>query len=89
MLHAEESLLRTSATSPLWGIKGYFSQSLYFSKILSEYCYSFLFNSSHRQNIGLCAMCFEETLLPELLQINDAVATVIYATPSIFCEYTS
>ena len=75
------------ATSPLWGVKGYFSNSLNLAKILSDYCYSFLFNSSHRQNIGLCAMCFEETQFPELLQINDAVASVIYATPSIFCEY--
>ena len=74
-------------TSPLWGIKGYFSNSLYFTKALSDYCYSFLFNSSHRQYTGLCIMCFEESPFEELLQINDVLNTVIYATPSIFCEY--
>ena len=68
-------------TSPLWGIKGYFSNSLYFTKTLSDYCYSFLFNSSH------CIMCFEESPFEELLQINNVLNTVIYATPSIFCEY--
>ena len=74
------------ATSPVWGVKGYFPHSLYFTNTLSEDCYVFLFNNSYRYNTGSCTICFEETAFPEILELNNVMATFIYATPTVFCK---
>ena len=68
-------------TSPLWDTEGYFADGQH------DYCYCFLFNETEQVDTGSCTVCFEDSSLPFLLDLNNVISTFMFATPSVLCKY--
>ena len=68
-------------TSPLWSTEGYFPDGQ------RDYCYCFLFNETEQADTGSCTVCFEDSSLLILLDLNNVISTFMYAKPSVFCKY--
>ena len=67
------------STSPVW--RTVYSIDTY------ENCYCFLYNVTHELNKGSCTLCFKDSPMPVSLELNNAVSTLFYVIPSLFCKY--
>ena len=66
------------STSLLW-------KTVWFTKVDGD-CYCFVFNGTGKENLGSCTLCYKDSLLSVIFELDTVVATIIYANPSKLCK---
>ena len=49
-------------------------------------CYCFVFNGTAQENLGSCTLCYKDSLLSVIFELDTITASIIYAIPSKLCK---